>query len=282
MQVLIDAQALDNAVTYLRSRTSLRPELALVLGSGLGEFASLLVDPIEVPSSAIPSYPTSTVEGHEGKLVFGTLTQNGRTSLPLLVLKGRVHFYESGDVDLTTFPVRIAHALGAKILLVTNAAGGINRSFAEGDLMLIQDFINLSFLLPRLENKEKGSSPYQPRVADYLDKQLSLVVLEAATALGQALQQGTYCYLRGPSYETKAEIEMLHRLGADAVGMSTVPEIMVASSLGMRTAAISLISNLAAGLGDERLSHKEVAETASRVKQVFSALMTETILRIQN
>jgi purine-nucleoside phosphorylase len=282
MQVLIDAQALDNAVTYLKSRTSRRPEIALVLGSGLGEFASLLVDPIEVPSSAIPSYPTSTVEGHEGKLVFGTLAQNGRNSLQLLVFKGRVHFYESGDVDLTTYPVRIAHALGAKILLATNAAGGINRSFAEGDLMLIQDFINLSFLLPKSENTEKTSSPYRTRATDYLDKQLSSIVLDAAAGLGQVLRHGTYCYLRGPSYETKAEIEMLHRLGVDAVGMSTVPEIIVASSLGMRTAAISLISNLAAGLGDERLSHKEVAETASRVKQVFSDLMTETILRIQN
>jgi purine-nucleoside phosphorylase len=281
-QVLIDTQALNSAVAYLRSRTTRRPEIALILGSGLGEFASLLHDPIEVSSTAIPSYPTSTVEGHDGKLVFGTLKRKGKNSLQLLVFKGRVHFYESGDVDLTTYPVRIAHALGAKILLATNAAGGINRSFAEGDLMLIQDFIDLSFLRSTAHRNKMDTSPYQANSTEYLDKQLSNQILDAGKILGIALQRGTYCYLRGPSYETKAEIEMLHRLGADAVGMSTVPEIIMASSLGMRAAAVSLISNLAAGLGEERLSHKEVAETASRVKQVFSDLLTETILRIQN
>lgn len=279
---MVDSQALDNSVSYLASRITRRPEVALVLGSGLGDFASHLVDPIEIPASAIPSYPDSTVEGHEGRLVFGTVESGGRVSLPLLAFKGRVHYYESGDLDLTTFPVRIARALGANILLATNAAGGINRSFSEGDLMVIQDFINMSFLHSKSEVAAETSTTRRSLPPEYLDRQLYGLIMDVGKSLGIALQQGTYCYLRGPSYETKAEIEMLHRLGADAVGMSTVPEIIAANKLGMRVAAISLISNLAAGLGEERLSHKEVAETASRVKQVFSALLTETILRIKN
>jgi purine-nucleoside phosphorylase len=281
-QVLIDNQVLDKAVGYLSSRITRRPEVALVLGSGLGDFASQLVNPIEVPAGAIPSYPTSTVEGHDGRLVFGTLKSDERESLPLLVFKGRVHFYENGLLDSITFPVRVAHSLGARVLLATNAAGGINPAFSEGDLMLIEDFINLSFLNPQWQVQSNPASPFQVMRGSHIDEGLSNLVTESASGLGIKLQHGSYCFLRGPSYETKAEIEMLRRIGADAVGMSTVPEIIIASKLGMRVTAISLISNLAAGLSDERLSHKEVAQTASRVKQVFSALLTEIILRIKN
>ena len=253
-----------------------------MLGSGLGDFASQLANPIEVPASTIPFYPTSTVEGHQGRLVFGTLKSDGRESLPLLVFKGRVHFYESGDLDSTTYPVRIAHSLGARVLLATNAAGGINPSFSEGDLMLIEDFIDFSFLNPQFQVQSHTTTRFHTTSGRCLDTGLSKIIMDSGNGLGINLQRGSYCYLRGPSYETKAEIEMLRRIGADAVGMSTVPEIITAASLSMRVAAISLISNLAAGLSDERLSHKEVAETASRVKQVFSALLTETILGISN
>ena len=279
---LIDSRVLDKAVAYLSSRITRRPEVALVLGSGLGDFASQLANPIEVPASTIPFYPTSTVEGHQGRLVFGTLKSDGRESLPLLVFKGRVHFYESGDLDSTTYPVRIAHSLGARVLLATNAAGGINPSFSEGDLMLIEDFIDFSFLNPQFQVQSHTTTHFQTTSGRCLDIGLSKIIMDSGNGLGINLQRGSYCYLRGPSYETKAEIEMLRRIGADAVGMSTVPEIITAASLSMRVAAISLISNLAAGLSDERLSHKEVAETASRVKQVFSALLTETILGISN
>jgi purine-nucleoside phosphorylase len=279
---VIDSQVLDKAVAYLSSRITRRPEIALVLGSGLGDFASELVDSTDFPASSIPSYPTSTVEGHEGRLVFGTIKSDGRESLPILVFKGRVHFYETGDLDSTVYPVRIAHSLGAKVLLATNAAGGINSSFAEGDLMLVEDFVNFSFLNPQFQVQSNTSSHFPTTSGRCLDQRLSNIILEAGNELGINLQRGNYCYLRGPSYETKAEIEMLRRIGADAVGMSTVPEIITASSLNMRVAAISLISNLAAGLSEERLSHKEVAETASRVKETFSALLTETILKISN
>ena len=279
---MIDSQVLDKAVAYLSSRITRKPEVALVLGSGLGDFASQLADPIEIPASGIPSYPTSTVEGHAGSLVFGILKDTGRESLPLLVFKGRVHFYESGDLDPTTYPIRIAHSLGAKVLLATNAAGGINPTFSEGDLMLIEDFMNFSFLNPQWQVQSDMITHFQATFGSYLDRNLSSLIVDSGRGLGINLKRGNYCYLRGPSYETKAEIEMLRRIGADAVGMSTVPEIITGAKLGMRVAAISLISNLAAGLSDERLSHKEVAQTASRVKQVFSALLTETILRIKN
>jgi purine-nucleoside phosphorylase len=279
---LIEDQTLEKAVSYLSSRISQRPELALVLGSGLGDFADQLTDSIEIPSSSIPSYPSSTVEGHEGRLVFGTLASAGRKSLPILAFKGRIHYYESGDLELTTLPIRIAGALGAKVLIATNAAGGINRAFAEGDLMVISDFINMAFLRSKVSIHKTPTSSFKANDSSCLDKHLSSLVSSAAKSLDIPLKRGTYCYLRGPSYETKAEIEMLHRLGADAVGMSTVPEIVAAATAGMRVAAISLISNLAAGLGGERLSHKEVAETAARVKQKFSALLTEMILRIEN
>ena len=281
-QVLSDSNLLDKAVAYLSSRITRRPEVALVLGSGLGDFASQLADPIEVPASEIPSYPTSTIEGHQGSLVFGTVKSAGRESLSLLVFKGRVHFYESGDLESTTYPVRIAHSLGARVLLATNAAGGINSSFSEGDLMLIEDFINFSFLNPQWQAQSDTTTHFQTTHGSYLDKQLSNLIVDSGNELGINLQRGNYCFLQGPSYETKAEIEMLRRIGADAVGMSTVPEVITAAKLGMRVAAISLISNLATGLSEERLSHKDVAQTASRVKDVFSALLTETILRIKN
>ena len=254
--------------------------MALVLGSGLGDFADHVVDPIEVSASSIPGYPTSSVAGHEGSLIFGSLRNQPRESLPLLIFKGRVHFYETGDLDTTTFPISVAASLGARYLLATNAAGGINPEFAEGDLMLIEDYINLTFLDPHHSSQVSASTPFRRSAFSCLDEQLLRYITESAETLKIPLRRGKYCWLKGPSYETKAEIEMLHRLGADAVGMSTVPELVLASELGLKVGAISLISNMAAGLAKGRLSHQEVSETAGRVKEVFKALLEETILRI--
>jgi purine-nucleoside phosphorylase len=279
---LSDNLKLDKAVGYITSRITQSPSVAVVLGSGLGDFADHIIDPVEIAASSIPSYPTSGVAGHVGKLIFGKLKNNSRESLPLLVFKGRVHFYETGDLSSTTFPIAVAKALGTRYLLATNAAGGINPDFSEGDLMLIEDFINFAFVNPHQSNKSLGSTPFQTKVSSYFDKQIIEHIASAASMLDIPLQRGTYCWLKGPSYETKAEIEMLRRLGADAVGMSTVPEIVLAAELGMRVAAISLISNMAAGLSQGRLSHEEVAETAGRVKEVFKALLEETILRIKD
>ena len=254
----------------------------MVLGSGLGDFANQVVNAIEVNATDLPAYPTSSVQGHEGKLFFGKIRSDGRESLPLLIFKGRVHFYETGDLDTTTFPMQVAKGLGVQYLLATNAAGGINPEFVEGDLMLIEDFINLTFLDPIKHTQSASSSHFYRSSTNHLDRNLSLRITESATDLGINLRRGTYCWLKGPSYETKAEIEMLRRIGADAVGMSTVPELILGSQLGMRVAGISLISNLAAGLAKGRLAHEDVAETGARVKKTFTGLLKETILRIKN
>ncbi len=277
-----DKLKLDRAVEYITSRITQGPSVAVVLGSGLGDFADHVVDPIEIAASSIPSYPTSSVPGHEGRLIFGKLKNDSRESLPLLVFKGRVHLYETGDLYSTTFPISVAKELGARYLLATNAAGGINPDFSEGDLMLVEDFINLAFLNPHQQEQQLESTPFQTKALSFVDKELMEHIVSAAETLQIRLRRGTYCWLKGPSYETKAEIEMLRRVGADAVGMSTVPEIVLATELGMRAGAISLISNMAAGLGRRRLSHQEVAETASRVKEVFKGLLEETILQIKN
>ena len=277
-----DNLKLNDATDFLASRTSEKPVTAVVLGSGLGDFADQISNPVVIDSHEVPFYPTSSVHGHDGKLVFGRIRGQSGESLPLLVFKGRVHYYESGDLRTPVFPIEVARALGVKNLLVTNAAGGINRKFAAGDLMVITDFINLAFLDPHRSPACDFQTPFRANKDLYLDAHLSGLILAAAERLKLPLQRGTYCWLKGPSYETKAEIEMLHRLGADAVGMSTVPEIITATELGMRTAGISLISNLAAGFSTEPLSHDEVSETASRVKQTFIALLNETILSIKN
>ncbi len=277
-----DKLKLDRAVEYITSRITQGPSVAVVLGSGLGDFADHVVDPVEIAASSIPSYPTSSVPGHDGRLIFGKLKNNSRESLPLLVFKGRVHFYETGDLYSTTFPISVAKELGARYLLATNAAGGINPDFSEGDLMLVEDFINLAFLNPHQQDKQLESTPFQTKASSFMDKVLMEYIVSAAEILHIRLRRGTYCWLKGPSYETKAEIELLRRVGADAVGMSTVPEIVLATELGMHAGAISLISNMAAGLGRRRLSHQEVAETGSRVKEVFKGLLEETILQIKN
>jgi purine-nucleoside phosphorylase len=278
---LHDRLKLDEAVAFLSSKISQNPVAAVVLGSGLGDFADQITDSVVIAANAIPSYPVSTVPGHAGQLVFGRIRENGRVSVPLLVFRGRVHFYESGNLETPVFPVRVAKALGIGSMIATNAAGGINRDFAEGDLMVISDFINSTSLKPRSFNHEEDPQLFRAGRKPYLDEQLTHLVEDAAKDLRIKLQHGTYCWLKGPSYETRAEIEMLRRLGVDAVGMSTVPEIIMASELGIRIAAISLISNLAAGLSEGRLSHKDVAETARRVKQKFIGLLKETVLRIK-
>jgi len=262
-----------------------KPEVALILGSGLGDFADELLDRITIPSADIPHYPASSVQGHAGKLVFGTVSRSQKKSPPLLVFQGRVHFYESGDLSSALFPVSLAKALGVSVLIVTNAAGGINRSFTPGDLMLITDVLSLAFLrvnaageLPRnpvIESRFGKASPTSP-----FDPPLQEIIRQAARELSLPLQEGTYCWVKGPSYETAAEIEMLFRTGVDAVGMSTVPEISLATRLGMKVAGISLISNLATGISATKLSHQEVTETATKVKSRFTNLLTETLLRL--
>lgn len=252
----------------------MKPEIGLILGSGLGNFADELQGSISVPASDIPAYPRSSVAGHAGRVVVGHLSGTGRKAPLVVAFQGRTHFYETGILDPVLFPTYLAKALGVHTLIVTNAAGGIRKSLRPGDLMLINDVINLTFL-PLQQTPDRIRNH-----RGLLDPILRDQFLKTAKDEKMALAEGTYCWVKGPSYETAAEIEMLARIGADAVGMSTVPELTHALSLGLRTAGLSLISNLATGIGDVKLSHAEVTETASRVRQHFSRLLTQTLLSL--
>lgn len=281
------ALRLSESCAYLRDKIQQPPRVALVLGSGLGDFAEQLSDPIVISSSEIPHYPTSSVPGHASQLAIGSIRDAARHSPLLLVFKGRVHFYESGDLSESLYPIHVAKQLGCDSLIATNAAGGINRKFQPGDLMLISDVINLTFVHPArrydIQTTKRGQADLKWRSevgVNLFDGTLLEAFRSSARIQELNLAEGCYCWLKGPSYETAAEIEMLRRLGADAVGMSTVPETMLAQELGMGVAAVSLISNLATGITNQKLSHEEVTETANKVKTQFTKLMREVVLRL--
>jgi purine-nucleoside phosphorylase len=275
---LIKKKKIQEALSFIRTVTDFKPRLALILGSGLGEFSKNIKVVSSVLASEIPNYPVSSVHGHAGKLIFGYLQKDSAQSMPLLVFQGRVHFYEIGSLEQVVFPVIIAQQIGVRNLIITNAAGGLNSCFSAGDFMLIKDIFNLTFLQQYSKSSKQSLSQYTPK--EYFDPKMQQMVLQCATQLKIPMQQGTYCWLKGPSYETPAEIQMLKRLGIDAVGMSTVPEVYQSHSLGMKTVGISLISNLAAGISQNKLSHREVTETANNVKERFSELMENLILSI--
>jgi len=264
----------QDAIRVIRTQTDRVPEVALVLGSGLGHLAEDAEDAVVFPTHALPGYPRATVAGHEGRLVFGRL--EGRE---VVFVQGRVHLYEGHPVRAVAFPIRLVHALGARRLVVTNAAGGINPSFAPGTLMLITDHINFAFANPLVGPNEDGgprfpdmSAPYDP---DWIDR-----AEQIALQHGIATRRGVYLWTKGPSYETKAEIRLFARLGADAVGMSTVPEVIQARYLGMQVLGISTITNPAAGLGAEPLAHEDVLEVGQRVRgqlqRLVAAILGET------
>ncbi|MBI2618730.1 MAG: purine-nucleoside phosphorylase [Ignavibacteriales bacterium] len=286
---MIEPRNLREAAETIKSQIAFPPKVALILGSGLGDFADQLQNAVAIASSRIPHYPSSTVQGHEGKLVFGTVRHSQNESPPLLVFKGRVHLYESGNLSSTLFPVALARELGAGTLIVTNAAGGINRSFSPGDLMLIRDFLGLTFLSVKshLNFRDDASDDIVVSRSDRLRRHSSLdgtlqeVIRTTAREFAVPLQEGTYCWLKGPSYETAAEIEMLSRVGVDAVGMSTVPEMSLGMQLGMKVAGISLISNFATGITEGKLSHQEVTETAHKVRSRFTNLLSQILLRLR-
>jgi purine-nucleoside phosphorylase len=243
------------------------PVAGIVLGSGLGGLATRIANPVAIPFAEVPGFPSATVVGHAGTLIGGTLA--GR---PVIALAGRFHMYEGHDAALAGFPVRVLRALGARILFVSNAAGGIRRTFRAGDLMLIRDHLNLMFRNPLIGALEMGDERFPDMSAPY-DEALARQLREHAAAMGIALQEGVYGGLLGPTYETPAEVRMLATLGADAVGMSTVPEVIVARAIGMRVAGISCITNLASGISPHPLSHAEVLETTTRVAEQFEGLV---------
>jgi purine-nucleoside phosphorylase len=260
-------QQIAATVKAIRSKTRLRPSIGIVLGSGLGYFADAFEERVSIPVATLPHYPKPTITGHSGRIIVGMLH-----GVPLLAFQGRIHFYESGNLNSVLYPIRVAEALGVTAIIATNAAGGIHPRFTPGDLMLIDDHLNLTFCqIPavRKHSVPKNSPVYDPALRE--------MIVRCARRYRLPLKRGVYCGLRGPSYETAAEIRMLAELGCDAVGMSTVNETTFAHNLGIRVAAISCITNLSTGISGDKLSHAEVTEVAERVKQTFSDLLSFVI-----
>jgi purine-nucleoside phosphorylase len=265
------AQHAANAVRARVGDAWVPPACAIVLGSGLGGLAQRVTNAVRIPFADIPGFPTATVVGHAGELIVGTLRE-----VPVVMLAGRLHLYEGHDPALAALPVRVLHALGAPVYLASNAAGGINRAFSPGDVMLITDHLNLMARNPLIGPLVSGDTRFPDMTAAY-DPELQQQLRNAAIATQLTLREGVYAAVLGPSFETPAEVRMLGLLGADAVGMSTVPEVIVARVLGMRVAALSLITNVAAGLSGDTLNHEEVLhvgrEAADRVEQLVSTFV---------
>jgi purine-nucleoside phosphorylase len=248
--------------------------IAIVLGSGLGAFADQLAGNRAVPFTDLPGFPRPTVPGHKGRLVYGMLAQT-----PVLALQGRIHGYEGHDAAMVAFPARVLGVLGARALVVTNAAGACNPSLAAGDLMRITDHINFSGRNPLTGANEDRLGPRFPDLTHAYDARLAQALEESARALGQTLRAGVYIQMAGPSYETPAEVRMARAFGADAVGMSTVPEVVAAAHMGIPVAGISCITNLAAGISQHPLTHEEVVEVAKAVEGKFIDLLRAFIPR---
>lgn len=249
--------------------------VAVILGSGLGAFADDLDDKTVIPYAEIPGFARSTVEGHAGQLVIGKIE-----SITIAAMQGRFHYYEGYSFEETTFPVRTLHALGCRSLILTNAAGGINVAFDQGSLMLINDHLNLMGANPlRGANDERFGVRF-PDMSEVYDREYQQTAIEEARAIGLELRRGVYAAMTGPSYETPAEIRMLRTLGADAVGMSTVPEAIIARHCGMRVLGISCITNMAAGVLDQPINHEEVMETGERVREIFAELLRRVIPKL--
>ncbi|WP_334071649.1 purine-nucleoside phosphorylase [Paenibacillus sp. A14] len=272
MATVLTIGMIREAADYIRSKTETSPKVGLILGSGLGVLADHIEGAVSIPYSDIPYFPQSTVEGHAGELMIGTL--NGA---PVVLMKGRFHMYEGYGPELTAFPVRVMKELGVEKLLVTNAAGGINTSYQPGDLMLISDHINLTGTSPLIGQNDNELGPRFPDMSQAYSRRLRDLARKTAEKAGVPLQEGVYVGLLGPSYETPAEIRMLRTLGGDAVGMSTVSEVIVARHAGLEVLGISCISNMASGILDQPLSHDEVMETTDRVREKFLSLVLTII-----
>lgn len=265
---------MTETLAFLRERATRRPRVMLVLGSGLGALADELEDAVRIPFAEIPGFAPATVAGHAGTLVAGRLE-----GVECIALQGRYHLYEGHPIERVVFPIRAMAALGARTLIVTNAAGGINQTFRAGDLMLIDDHINFMGRNPLIGRLVTGDERF-PDMTEPYDRGLQRLAEEAGRERGIQTMRGVYAAVTGPSYETPAEIRMLGRLGADAVGMSTVPEVITARALGVRVLGISLITNLAAGISATPLSHEEVMAAGVEARSRFSALVRGALLEI--
>ena len=256
------------AAEFIRSRITMQPVVGLVLGSGLGDYSNTLEDAIRIPYSEIPNFPVPTIAGHAGALVFGR--KNGKE---VVIMQGRIHYYEGLPQQEITLPIRVLAALGIKTVVLTNACGGVNLNFTPGDLMLISDHINLSGSNPLIGPNLDAFGPRFPDMSDLYTASLRKAIREKVAEAGIPLQEGVYGMYSGPNYETPAEIRMYRTLGADVVGMSTVPEALVAAHCGIKVVGISCITNMAAGVLPQKLSHAEVMETAALVHDKFQSLL---------
>jgi purine-nucleoside phosphorylase len=265
----------DSAAQVILSRTSLRPKIGLVLGSGLGAFADSLTGATGVPYADIPSFPQSTAIGHAGRMVIGNAG-----SIAVAALQGRVHLYEGYSAQQVTFPIRVFARMGVRAVILTNAAGGINLGYSQGALVLIRDHINLQGANPLVGPNDDRFGPRFPDMSQAYSRDYRQIGREEAARLGLPPREGVYAALLGPSYETPAEIEYLRRIGADLVGMSTAAEVIAARHMGLNVLAISCVTNMAAGILDQPLSHAEVMETGERVKSTFEALLRAVLPRV--
>lgn len=256
------------AAEYIRDRISASPDIGLILGSGLGSLAESISSPVIIDYKDIPGFPETTVPGHAGRFVIGNY--QGKS---LIAMQGRFHYYEGNDMETIVLPVRVMKLLGVKTLIVTNAAGGINPDFSPGDLMVITDHINFSAMNPLRGVNLDDFGPRFPDMTEAYDRKLIQILVKVAKEQDIDLKQGVYAMMPGPSFETPAEIRMLRTLGADAVGMSTVPEVIAARHAGIKVVGISCITNMAAGILDQALTHDEVIETADKAKSKFIQLL---------
>ena len=265
----------EHAARLIRARAGEDVRVAIVLGSGLGAFADELEDAQSIPYDEIPGFARPTVEGHAGRLVVGRVG-----GVPVAAMQGRFHFYEGYTLEEVTFPVRVLGLLGAKSLVLTNAAGGLNNAYEQGALVLISDHLNLMGTNPLLGRNDPRFGPRFPDMTDVYDREYQEAAIAEAREMGLELRRGIYAALTGPSYETPAEIRMMRLLGADAVGMSTVPEAIVARQMGVRVLGISCITNMAAGVLDKPINHEEVIETGERVRETFAELLRRVIPKL--
>jgi len=275
-QNLSQYDRLQQAAAFIREKIGDRaPTVGLILGSGLGSFAERLQDAVKIEYGEIPHFPVSSVVGHAGRLVVGTIS-----GVTCIAMQGRTHYYEGKSAQLISFPARTLITVGARTLIITNAAGGVNASFDPGTLMVINDHLNLLPENPLRGVNDDRLGPRFPDMTNAYAPELRELAHAAAAKLGVTLAAGVYASLTGPTYETPAEVRMLRVLGADATGMSTVPEVIVANHMGAKVLGISCITNKAAGLGDQPLSHEEVTETAAKVRSTFESLLEEILARI--
>jgi purine-nucleoside phosphorylase len=268
------------AAEIVRKRTSIIPQIGLVLGSGLGAFADSLLHSERIPYRALPDFPVSTAVGHAGELVIGTLGANGHHAVDLAVMSGRFHLYEGYTPAQVTAGMRLFRELGLTRVVLTNAAGGINASYSQGGLVLISDHINLQGMNPLLGPNNAALGPRFPDMTEAYSIRLRNIAHVAADELGIALPEGVYAGVLGPNFETPAEIRYLKTIGADLVGMSTVPEVIAANHMGMEVLGISCVTNMAAGMTGEKLSHEEVLEIGRRVSGTFLKLLSSLLPRL--